>query len=61
LNSHPRWRKGKQGGRAREREREREKEREGEVSPEWVPQGRRPQPGLLFIENAQPVSQASLC
>jgi hypothetical protein len=35
LSSHPRWRKGKQGGRARERERERE--REWECHPNGFP------------------------
>jgi hypothetical protein len=44
-----------------EGEREREKEREREVSPEWIPRGRHPQPGLLSIQKAQLVSQASLC
>jgi hypothetical protein len=37
-----------------ERESKREREGEGEgVSPKWVPKGRHPQPGLLFVEDAQ--------
>jgi hypothetical protein len=51
----------REGEQERERERERESEREGEVSPEWVPKGRRPWPGSLLVENAQLVNQASLC
>jgi hypothetical protein len=60
LSSHPRWRKGKQGGRARERERERERESgsvtqmgsQGWVSLAWV---------AIQQEMSQLVSQASLC
>jgi hypothetical protein len=47
--------------RERKGERERESEREGEVSPEQVPKGRHPWPRSLSVENAQTVSQASLC
>jgi hypothetical protein len=51
----------KDSKRERERNGEKESKREGEVSPKWVPKGGCPQPGSPSVENAQLVSQASLC